>query len=182
MRTYFVSSTFRDMEFDRDLINRFVLPKFRAAAREHGEHADTTDLRIGIDTSDLDLNAAMRKVLKICRQEINRSKPFMIILLGEKYGSLIRAEHLPNGFTKPEKIIGKSVTEFEIDYGLFENRSVKCLICFRTLRRDEFSAEDGKKFFDAADSDDAKKLAELKDKLRREYQDDGRARICRCSG
>ena len=171
MRTYFVSSTFRDMEFDRDLINRFVLPKFRAAAREHGEHADTTDLRIGIDTSDLDLNAAMRKVLKICRQEINRSKPFMIILLGEKYGSLIRAEHLPNGFTKPEKIIGKSVTEFEIDYGLFENRSVKCLICFRTLRRDEFSAEDGKKFFDAADSDDAKKLAELKDKLRREYGD-----------
>ena len=161
MRTYFISSTFRDMQAERDLINRRVLPAFREKARAHGEDADVIDLRIGIDTAALETNAAMRKVLSVCTDEIERSKPFMIIFLGERYGSVVDAN------VNFAAAVGKSVTEFEIDYGLFGRRSSKCVICLRTLRGD-FDDAAREEFFD---TDATKRLDALKDRLRREHGD-----------
>ena len=50
MRTIFVSSTFRDMQQERDAIRDIVAPQMNQEARKHGDFIDFCDLRWGINT------------------------------------------------------------------------------------------------------------------------------------
>ena len=53
MKNIFVSSTFRDMQAERDLIQKEVLPQLRSKARKYGENINMIDLRWGVDTSNV---------------------------------------------------------------------------------------------------------------------------------
>ena len=44
----FISSTFRDMHGERDLLTRFVLPELRARAHQHCINVYEVDLRWGV--------------------------------------------------------------------------------------------------------------------------------------
>jgi hypothetical protein len=44
----FISSTFRDMHGERDLLTRFVFPELRAVARQHFINVFEVDLRWGV--------------------------------------------------------------------------------------------------------------------------------------
>ena len=77
----FISSTFRDMHGERDLLTRFVFPELRARAHSRQIHVYEVDLRWGVTETD----ARSHKAMEICLQEISRSQYF-IGLLGQRYG------------------------------------------------------------------------------------------------
>lgn len=175
MRSYFISSTFSDMNFERDWFNKEILPKFREAAHSYGEEADVIDLRIGIDTRELETPERLKQVLGVCSKLISKCKPLMIVFIGDRYGYTADANVITIEFAKElnaemhTQVLNKSITDLEIDFGIFQQRSTKCIICMRTLRG-EFSTEDQKNFFEQ-NPDNVDKLKKLKDRLKREYKD-----------
>ena len=86
MKTIFVSSTFRDMQFERDAIREITGPLVNAEARKHNDAVDFCDLRWGIDTSALEGGESGKKVLEVCLDEIERCDPPMVVILGYRYG------------------------------------------------------------------------------------------------
>ena len=92
MKTVFVSSTFKDMQYERDAIREITAPILNDEARKHGDEFDFCDLRWGIDTSGTDTTKSEKieesnlKVLNVCLDEIDRCKPPMIVILGYRYG------------------------------------------------------------------------------------------------
>ena len=73
MRTIFVSSTFKDMQAERDAIRDIVAPMINEKAYSHGDRIDFCDLRWGISTQEMDSNEGSKKVLDVCLREIDRS-------------------------------------------------------------------------------------------------------------
>jgi nephrocystin-3 len=117
----FISSTFRDMQEERELLVKKVFPELRRICDERFVSFTEVDLRWGITAED----AAEGKVLPICLEEIRTCRPYFIGLLGERYG------WIPD--TVPQKVleqepwlqehVGKrtSVTELEILHGVLRN-------------------------------------------------------------
>ena len=139
MMRFFVSSTFRDMNLERDAINLLVAPEVNAMAREYGESVGFCDLRWGVDTSELETEEGSRKVLSVCLDEIDRCDPYMIVLLGERYG-WIPEEQLIGAAIRDRRDFAleeleKSVTALEIEYGALCNahRLKHTLFYFREL-------------------------------------------------
>ena len=86
MNTIFVSSTFSDFQYERDVLHDVVQPRLGQLAARYDESVRLCDLRWGIDTSGKTESEADRQVLGICLDEIDRSRPYMIVLLGSRYG------------------------------------------------------------------------------------------------
>ena len=82
----FVSSTFRDMQLERDAIHSTVLPRLRELADAYGTDVSVIDLRWGVDTSGTTEAEQERKVVRACLGEIDRCEPFFLSLVGERYG------------------------------------------------------------------------------------------------
>jgi len=74
----FISSTFRDMQAERDWLVRFVFPKLREALLKHRIHFIDVDLRWGV-TSD-------ENALGVCREVIDHCHPRFMCILGGRYG------------------------------------------------------------------------------------------------
>jgi tetratricopeptide (TPR) repeat protein len=121
-RPVFTSSTFVDMQAERDHLRNFVFPELEERLRERRHHLEWVDLRLGIATaSEADEAVRELRVLKVCLAEVRRSRPFLIVLLGDRYGWVppeerIRAAAAEEGFTAD--VAGRSVTDLEIDYGV----------------------------------------------------------------
>ena len=108
----FISSTFRDMHGERDLLTRFVFPELRA--RAHARHIQVyeVDLRWGVTEED----ARSHKALEICLSEISRSQYF-IGLLGQRYGwapEEYQHPDMPEYDWLKEYPPGRSITEVEM--------------------------------------------------------------------
>lgn len=127
MKSIFISSTFRDMQYERDLIQEKVLPELREFMKQFGESIEFVDLRWGIDTSKED--AAMKKVLEVCFDNIQDSKPYFLSFLGNRYGTIIEEEVLDS--EKSKYYLGKSVTEAELEFGPFKDEDYFALFFFR---------------------------------------------------
>jgi hypothetical protein len=78
----FVSSTFLDMQEERELLIKQVFPELRRVCAERFVSFTEVDLRWGITEEQ----QAEGKVLPICLEEIHRSRLYFIGLLGERYG------------------------------------------------------------------------------------------------
>lgn len=119
----FVSSTFRDMQAERDELAKFIFPKLRKDCEERGVTWGEVDLRWGITNEQ----KTEGKVLPICMDEIKRCRPFFISILGERYGWIPNIDLDP---ISPELFerepwlkehLEKSVTELEILHGVLNN-------------------------------------------------------------
>ena len=176
MIDYFVSSTFRDMQSERDALQNIILPEIRKFANIRGQDIFLTDLRWGIDTSNTNLVESMNKIMNICVSEIDHCHPHMIILLGDRYGSIPDANSFdaflnsPQGqcFSGEDK--GKSITEMEIIHGLFHlPNSGDFTICIRdSLHKEEIGNEMVPVYFET-ESPYIEKLAQLKKTLIEKY-------------
>ncbi|HZD49920.1 MAG TPA: DUF4062 domain-containing protein, partial [Silvibacterium sp.] len=93
----FISSTFRDMQAERDWLVRFVFPKLREQLARYRIHFVDVDLRWGV-TGDQNASA-------VCREVIDECHPRFICMLGGRYGWV------------PEEQ-DKSITADEIYYGV----------------------------------------------------------------
>lgn len=133
--TIFVSSTFRDMLSERDVLRSYVQPKLNHAAAQYGQSVSFCDLRWGVSTDALDEAEAARKVLEVCLDEIDRSNPPMLVMLGDRYGwvppeALIARVAGEKGFSPDDPNI--SATALEIEYSSFARR-MPALFYFRRL-------------------------------------------------
>lgn len=160
MYSFFVSSTFRDMQGERDAIHRIVLPQLRDLAAKYGQAVQFVDLRWGVSTSELEADEAQRKVLEVCLHEIDSCVPYMIVLLGERYGwapgsALIDGTAQFTGFTPDGAEI--SVTELEIQYGIWKNEG--------KLDPAQLTEEDREVYL-CSSEDDRRKMERLKAKIR----------------
>lgn len=139
MKTIFVSSTFRDMDLERDMIQQQVYPRLNKLARPHGQSISFCDLRWGIDTSLLESESGSRKVLDVCLDEIDRCQPPMVVILGYRYGwipSQTLVEATANRYALNLDDLEKSVTALEIEYGALADpaRLKNTLFYFREIQ------------------------------------------------
>lgn len=115
----FVSSTFRDMQADRDVLVKKVFPQLRRLCESRGVAWAEVDLRWGIPSEQ----QAEGQVLPYCLAEIERSRPFFIGLLGERYGWV--PDRIPADLLVQQEWLKSharcSVTEMEILYGVLNN-------------------------------------------------------------
>ncbi|MFI9452467.1 DUF4062 domain-containing protein [Amycolatopsis sp. NPDC052450] len=85
----FVASTFRDMDYERDVLARVVIPTVNERLRERrvGVSLYPVDLRWGIETDDNhDLETRQRFILETCVREVRRCWPLFVGLVGGKFG------------------------------------------------------------------------------------------------
>ncbi|MEO6125049.1 MAG: DUF4062 domain-containing protein [Ilumatobacteraceae bacterium] len=115
----FVSSTFRDMQAEREELVKQIFPQLRRMCESRGVTWSEVDLRWGVT----DEQKAEGAVLPICLAEIDRSRPFFIGLLGQRYGWI--PEELPEGLDDQlpwlRDLSGTSVTEMEILHGVLND-------------------------------------------------------------
>lgn len=78
----FISSTFEDMKDERDYLIKKVFPELRQMAAEREVTFIDVDLRWGITEEQ----AKKGKVIDICFNEIDKSIPFFIGIVGNRYG------------------------------------------------------------------------------------------------
>ena len=83
----FISSTFSDMNAERDVLRDIVTIDLQDMLNERRVRLEPIDFRWGIDTSDeKEKEQKELMVLKVCLEDIDRSDPFFIGLSGDRYG------------------------------------------------------------------------------------------------
>ncbi|MDR1222975.1 MAG: tetratricopeptide repeat protein [Tannerella sp.] len=117
----FISSTFRDMQSERNYLVDKIFPTLKRYCQERDVTLIELDLRWGISEDA----SKQGKALEICLQEIDNTHPFFIGLLGYRYGSMPSPEEI----TKNPQILerysliksylsdGRSFTDIEMQYG-----------------------------------------------------------------
>lgn len=149
------------MDFERDIIHEYIQPKLNVEALSYGENVEFCDLRWGVDTVGMDIIDSSKKVLDVCFDEIDNCRPYMVVLLGNRYGwipdSKTYTAIVENRFTFVDDMIEKSITELEIKYGaLSKGQLSKVFFYFRNFEGDipeEYKCEN---------EESEKKLNELK--------------------
>ena len=179
-RPVFISSTFTDMQAERDWLRDRVIPELQERLRERRHHLEPIDLRWGVETVTVaEQQAKELLVLKVCLDEIQRSRPFLIALVGDRYGWVppeerMRAAVDEQGFRTD--VAGKSVTALEIEFGVLDSPDQKrrSLFYFRDpLPYDQMPPETAALYSDAhnpvpgADAA-AARLRALKDRIERD--------------
>ena len=121
---FFISSTFQDMQAERDCLMKYVFPELRRIAAERNVVLTEVDLRWGITEEE----SQSKEVLDVCLQEIDNSIPFFIGILGYRYGWCPTKEDLsPRSlecYNDLHRYVehGISATEIEIQYGVLERK------------------------------------------------------------
>lgn len=185
--TIFVSSTFKDMDAERDMMENYVKPeiKKRLAAHNIMKDVDIVDLRWGVNTQDLPEEERESKVLKQCLDGIRMSRPYFVAFIGDRYGWIpplskwrkVAGELSGEESDKmgDELVEAKSVTELEILFGALKDRKnlSNSFFMFRDPRvYDTMKPEDLRRYSDA-DSKQRERLAELRKKILAAYQGTG---------
>lgn len=78
----FLSGTFLDMQAERDYLVKHVFPEIRQLCRERGVNFIDVDLRWGITESE----ARRGKIVSLCLEEVIDRRPYVLALVGERYG------------------------------------------------------------------------------------------------
>jgi len=78
----FISSTFRDLQEEREHLVKKIFPEIRALCRERGITFTEVDLRWGLTEEE----AVLGQVIRTCLEEIDKCCPYFIGITGERYG------------------------------------------------------------------------------------------------
>lgn len=168
----FISSTFKDMQNERDIIRNEVLPEIEKYALQYGVSVDIVDLRWGINTSECeDSDEASVKILKTCFDEITICKPFFIGIIGERYGWIPSLNNIKNSIDNAFKdrieFKEKSVTEYEMDFALntYDEDDASFIFCLRNKINGELSNKD-KEIYYSNNELDKSRIKLLKEKIK----------------
>ena len=162
----FISSTFRDMQAERDHLVKFIFPQLRKLCEERAVTWTEVDLRWGITDEEV----AEGKVLPLCLEEIQRCRPYFIGLLGQRYGSLPR--EIPAELLERQKWLeehrDKSITELEIIHGVLRDEEMHghAYFYFRDPKYLERVPKEKQSDFIAENAKSAEKLERLKREIR----------------
>lgn len=106
----FISSTFHDMQAERDNLLTFVFPELHQRCRDRQVHLVEVDLRWGVSQQDSEDG----HTLDICLDEIDACRPLYVGVLGHRHG-----------YTSPKAKL--SFTEEEIRHALMDDRLPRSL-------------------------------------------------------
>ena len=170
MQSFFVSSTFKDMQGERDALHRTVMPRLREQAVKNGENIQFVDLRWGISTADLDSKDSTSKILSVCLREVQSCKPYMIVLLGQRYGWIPPVEQIRQAGELVDFDPGDtniSVTELEIRFGMYvaQGQLDRCFFCLRDPMQEAALTPEQKDIYLSANDEDAQRMAALRQKI-----------------
>ncbi|MBO5059449.1 MAG: DUF4062 domain-containing protein [Clostridia bacterium] len=170
MKSFFISSTFKDMQAERDLLHQEIFPQVRQKLKKYGEDIQELDLRWGVDTSLMSEEESGYHVIESCIDSIDRCRPYMIILVGERYGWIpgsdtvasTHDERLARWYSEPI-----SITQMEILYGALEQDNLeRCIFCFRDENFSDNIPAEYRGVYQAESEQHREKLTSLKEKIR----------------
>ncbi|PNI22226.1 TEP1 isoform 4 [Pan troglodytes] len=166
----FISSTFRDMHGERDLLLRSVLPALQARAAPHRISLHGIDLRWGVTEEETRRN----RQLEVCLGEVENAQLFVGIL-GSRYGYVPPSYNLPDHphfHWAQQYPSGRSVTEMEVMQFLNRNQclqpSAQALIYFRDSSFLSSVPDAWKSDFVSESEEAACRISELKSYLSRQ--------------
>ncbi len=163
----FISSTFRDMQEEREHLVKKIFPEIRALCRQRGITFTEVDLRWGLTDEDV----VFGQVIRTCLEEIDKCRPYFIGLVGERYGW---APPMHEYYKDPElltrwpwledaALAGSSITDIEFRHGALNDPSRAEYVRF-FFRRQRRTLPDASP---ATDSDEEhEKLVALKERIR----------------
>ncbi len=151
----FISSTFADMQAERDYLKQIVFPRVEEELQKRRIKLEIVDLRWGVDTTSMKQESEREaNVLKVCLEEIKRCRPFFIGLLGDRYGWVPPEERIRNAVVGEDLILSQksqSVTALEIEFGVLAGKEQlsRSVFYFReSLLYEKFSPERASMFSD----------------------------------
>ncbi len=131
----FVSSTFMDLNDERDYIIRRTFPRLAEYCRKRGIKFTGVDLRWGITEEQ----SKDGRTIRLCLDEIRKCQPFFINIIGQRYGWIPSREDIEKDEELGEKYrslieqsleASISITEMEIIEGVFSKPSDKARAFF----------------------------------------------------
>ena len=134
----FLSSTFSDMQEERNYLTKKIFPRITEICEKRQIRFSVLDLRWGITEEE----SRTGKVIEICMDEIKRTKPYFIGLLGGRYGWIpteeetVRNRHLTEKYPWiPEYMkAGCSITEIEMQFAaLKETENIEAFFFLRDM-------------------------------------------------
>jgi len=171
-KSIFISSTFRDMQAERDALRDFVLPHVNEFAARYGRAVEIIDLRWGVDTAAVTEAELNRKILRTCLDEIERSRPFFLGLIGDRYGwtpPRLNMEAALNAACFSLEDTNMSVTALEIEYGVLRSKNQPiCLFYFRESP-DYAAMPENLRLIYQDEAEGSEKLAKLKKEIRTRF-------------
>jgi tetratricopeptide (TPR) repeat protein len=78
----FISSTFRDLQEEREHLIKKIFPEIRTLCRDRGIRFTEVDLRWGLTDEDV----ALGQVIRTCLDEVDKCRPYFIGITGDRYG------------------------------------------------------------------------------------------------
>ena len=161
----FISSTFRDMQAERDHLVRTVFPKLRQRLERRRVYLEDIDLRWGITKQQ----AENAETLDLCLRTIDECRPYFLGILGSRYGTALR--NVPTRILQArglEEFSGSSVTELEIIYGALARNQVpsRAFFFFRDPKALSTVPPDQIAVLENQDIASRQKLNDLKDLIR----------------
>ena len=145
----FISSTFKDMQNEREILVNGVFPRLRKQFKSRMVEIIDVDLRWGVP-ADITDNST---IIEICLGEVLRCKPFFLGMIGSRYGYVPKPDDLVSLSPDISSLVGElhgiSITEMEIRAGI--NVASKSSMSFHIRDSDDF--------------DDDSRLSSLKTKL-----------------
>jgi hypothetical protein len=78
----FISSTFRDLQEEREHLIKKIFPEIRTLCRDRGIRFTEVDLRWGLTDEDV----ALGQVIRTCLEEVDKCRPYFIGITGDRYG------------------------------------------------------------------------------------------------
>ncbi|XP_053406458.1 telomerase protein component 1-like [Mercenaria mercenaria] len=165
----FISSTFRDMHGERDLLTRYVFPELRALGKKHFINVYEVDLRWGVTEEE----TKQSRTLELCLSEVSRCQ-FFVGILGERYGWVPDKYDVPDTpefkWVK-EYPLGASVTELEIQAAALGHKDKTDMRdkAFFMFRDNSFESDIPKKYredFECESDRNKEKMDALKRRIR----------------
>ena len=139
---FFITSTFNDMQGERDYIRKFTIPRLRECFQDYPIELQVVDLRWGVNTLDMKEDEQESKVLHVCIDAVHDSKPFFIGLIGKRYGWIPPVERTQRIMQNLDQVdlaligdqsVSKSITEMEILLGALRDSETlsHSFFCYR---------------------------------------------------
>lgn len=142
----FISSTFRDMQEEREHLVKKIFPEIRSLCRQRGVTFTDVDLRWGLTEEE----ATLGRVIRTCLEEIDKCRPYFIGMIGNRYGWVPELHEVlmdPDLLAKYPwvedlAIDGASVTEMEFVHGVFDAPEIEAESTFFYHQAGEISLSD----------------------------------------
>lgn len=175
----FVSSTFRDMDFERDYLKNVLIPKLNKEMSKYDILIELCDLRTGLAKIFTSEQEQEEYILQSCFSAIKNTYPYFIAMVGDRYGWTPPEESINNlnqvfqeFCVESSAVTGKSVTELEIILGcLNEEKRNRGIVCFRSEKSYENMPEDIRKEYVEDSEESRSHLTRLKETIRSKFNE-----------